>query len=150
MDGTVLAVEDAVMGSVVGVVIELVDEAPSAVAATPTRRLLAPHAPKSITRAPMSMIPPERIRAGWASRDRFTSHQSPSKQECLVGEDHSVLMLLGMSSGGWAWEVGVELSGDVALEAAHGFSFGEPFFHPTLDVLAGAGVVDSAGHHDPP
>src|SRR5205085_11489935 len=49
---------------------------PSAFAATPTGRLLAPHAPRSSTRAPVSAIPRRPTRPGWSSRERFTIYPS--------------------------------------------------------------------------
>ena len=47
-------------------------------------------------------------------------------------------------------EVGVELAGDVALQAAHDLAGGASFGEATRDVFAGAFVVAHAGEHDAP
>ncbi len=47
-------------------------------------------------------------------------------------------------------EAGVELSCDVALEAADGFGLGLAFGASTLEVVAGWGVVGEAGDDDSP
>ena len=44
----------------------------------------------------------------------------------------------------------VDLACDVALETPEGLLLGEPFFHPSLDVVAGTGVADHACDDDPP
>jgi hypothetical protein len=60
-------------------------------------------------------------------------------------------MLLGAVKGEFvAWEQGVDLAGDVALEAAHRFLFGLAVLDPSFDVVAGSGVIDHAGQHDAP
>jgi len=55
-----------------------------------------------------------------------------------------------VSSQSLLWEVRVELSCDVALEAADGFGCGFAFGAAALEVMAGCGVVRQAGDHDPP
>ena len=59
-------------------------------------------------------------------------------------------MLLGAVKQLLSWEAGVELSCDVALEAADGFGFGFAFGASALEVAAGRGVVGKACDHDPP
>jgi hypothetical protein len=59
-------------------------------------------------------------------------------------------MLLGAVKPVLFWEAGVELSGDVALEAADGFGFGFALGAAALEVVAVGGVVGEAGDHDPP
>src|SRR3954464_5110852 len=44
-------------------------------------------------------------------------------------------------SCGWSWQVGVYLSGDVALEAADDLAFAEAFGGASFDVVAGGLVV---------
>ena len=58
--------------------------------------------------------------------------------------------LLGSSSGCFLWEIGVKLAGDVALEAAHDFAFGQALFESPFDVATGLGVAGHAGHDDAP
>jgi hypothetical protein len=59
-------------------------------------------------------------------------------------------MLLGAVKQGSLWEIGVELSCDVALEAADRFGFGFAFFASALKVVASGWVVGGARDHDPP
>ena len=47
-------------------------------------------------------------------------------------------------------EVGVDLAGDVAFQAAHDFFLGQAFGGAPLDVGAGRGVGAHPGDHDPP
>ena len=44
-----------------------------------------------------------------------------------------------------AWEVGIDLAGDVALEDADDLALGEPLGEASLDVVAGARVASSCG-----
>ena len=55
-----------------------------------------------------------------------------------------------LSSQSLLREAGVELAGDVALEAADGFGFGLAFGAASLEVVAGCGVVGEPGDHDAP
>jgi hypothetical protein len=48
------------------------------------------------------------------------------------------------------WEPVVELSGDVALEAADGFGFGLALAETALEVAPCVGVVGEPADHDPP
>ena len=50
----------------------------------------------------------------------------------------------------WAWEVSVDLAGDVALEDAHDLALAAPFEGAPFDVGAGARVRAHASEHDPP
>lgn len=63
-------------------------------------------------------------------------------------------MLLGLSSDSWLGEVAVELSGDKAFEATHGFSLGEAFGRAVGDVGLGGGGpsrrLRRAGHRSCP
>ena len=61
-------------------------------------------------------------------------------------------MLLGVVKGEFlmAWELVVDLAGDVALEAADGFFLGAALGDAAGDVGAGAFVADHAGEHDAP
>lgn len=60
-------------------------------------------------------------------------------------------MLLGMSSDEFlAWELLVDLSCDVSLEASEGFFLGAAFFDAAVDVVLCSLVVDHAGDHDVP
>ena len=59
-------------------------------------------------------------------------------------------MLLGVVKQALLWEACVELSCDVALEAADGFAFGLAFGAAALEVATGRGVVGEACDHDPP
>jgi hypothetical protein len=56
---------------------------------------------------------------------------------------------VGASARGGA-EVGVDLAGDVALEAADDLGFGFPFRGAAFGVGAGGRVRAEAGEHDPP
>src|ERR1700719_1103980 len=60
------------------------------------------------------------------------------------------LMLLGAVKQGFLGEVCVELSCDVALEAADRFGFGLAFGASALEVVAGGGVMGQTRDHDPP
>ena len=60
-------------------------------------------------------------------------------------------MLLCASSGRWGWrgqEQGVDLAGDVALEAAQDLAFAEAFGGAALDVASGWLVVPQSGYRD--
>ena len=60
-------------------------------------------------------------------------------------------MLLGVVKRGlWLGEMVVDVAGDVALEAAECFFFGEALFHASRDVVAGSWVADHAGDDDVP
>ena len=60
-------------------------------------------------------------------------------------------MLLGVVKGEfWSGELPVDLAGDAALEASHGFLFGVSFVDASGDVVAGSFVADRACDHDPP
>ena len=54
----------------------------------------------------------------------------------------------GLAGGGA--EVGIDLAGDVALEAADDFLLRQALFGAPLDVGAGGGVGAHPGDHDPP
>ena len=54
------------------------------------------------------------------------------------------------ASARWLAEVGVDLAGDVALEAADDLWLGFAFRGAPLGVGAGGGVGAEAGEHDPP
>src|SRR6266852_3082645 len=56
---------------------------------------------------------------------------------------------VGASARGWA-EVGVDLAGDVALEAADDLGLGLPFRGAPLGVGARRGMRAQAGEYDPP
>src|SRR5689334_9870143 len=60
------------------------------------------------------------------------------------------LMLLGAVKQALSWEACVELSCDVALEAADGFGFGLAFGTSSFEVGAGCRVVGQTRDHDPP
>ena len=49
---------------------------------------------------------------------------------------------------GWSGEVGVDLAGDVALEAADDFAFAQPFGGPPLDVVTGGLMTAQADDGD--
>ena len=49
-----------------------------------------------------------------------------------------------------AYEVRVELAGDVAFQGAHDLACGTTFGDPARDVFAGAFIATRAGEHDPP
>ena len=49
-----------------------------------------------------------------------------------------------------AAQVGEDLAGDVALEAAHDFSLGQAFFESAFDVTTCFWMAGHAGHDDPP
>lgn len=60
-------------------------------------------------------------------------------------------MLLGVVKGELlSWELVVDLSCDVALEASHGFFLGAAFVESAGDVVAGSLVADHAGDDDVP
>src|ERR1700751_939986 len=50
--------------------------------------------------------------------------------------------------GFWAWEIGVDFAGDVALQAADDLAFVEAFVGPSFDVGAGGFVVTHADDGD--
>src|SRR6266536_3394862 len=85
-----------------------------------------------------------RTRQGWASvmaRKLLLGHASRS--EMRPGTADEAL------AGGRA-EVGVDLAGDVTLQAADDLGLGFPFSRAPLDVGAGGRVGAHPGEHDPP
>jgi hypothetical protein len=59
-------------------------------------------------------------------------------------------MFLCLSSGQWGsvFEESVEVAGEVAFEAAGGFSVGLAFLGSSLDVVDGRGVCSTSGDED--